>query len=138
VSSAIAAPALAGIPVTHRGTASGFAVVSGHAEAAYGPILDGIAPGSLTITVLMGVRARAAIATRLIARGWPAATPAAIVYGASHAAGFTWRGPLADLGAAPTDSELPGVLVIGAVVAIADQLGLGRADAPRLSLERSL
>ena len=37
VSSAIAAPALAGIPVTHRGVATGFAVISGHAEAAYRP-----------------------------------------------------------------------------------------------------
>src|SRR5258706_1467217 len=43
VSSAIAAPALAGIPVTHRGVASGFAVVAGHAESVFGPILDGIA-----------------------------------------------------------------------------------------------
>jgi uroporphyrin-III C-methyltransferase/precorrin-2 dehydrogenase/sirohydrochlorin ferrochelatase len=138
VSSAVAAPALAGIPVTHRGAASGFAVVSGHAEAAYGPILDGIAPGSLTIVVLMGVRARAAIAARMIARGWPTATPAAIVYGASHAAGFTWRGELGALGAASFDSELPAVLVIGAVVAIADQLGLQRADAPPLSLPLAL
>ena len=40
VSSAIAAPALAGIPVTHRGLSSGFVVVSGHAEAAYAPCSD--------------------------------------------------------------------------------------------------
>ena len=138
VSSAVAAPALAGIPVTHRGVASGFAVISGHAEAAYGPIVDGIAPGALTIVVLMGVRARGAIAARMIARGWPATTPAAIVYGASHADGFTWRGALADLGAAVFESELPAVLVIGAVVALADQLGRGRADAPSLSIERSI
>src|SRR5438132_14058362 len=45
VSSAIAAPALAGIPVTHRGMAAGFAVMSGHAASAYGPIVDSIAPG---------------------------------------------------------------------------------------------
>ena len=40
-SSAVAAPALAGIPVTHRGLASAFVVVSGHAEAAWRPVLDG-------------------------------------------------------------------------------------------------
>ena len=40
VTSAIAAPALAGIPVTHRGLASGFVVVSGHAEDAYRPVLE--------------------------------------------------------------------------------------------------
>jgi uroporphyrin-III C-methyltransferase len=126
VSSAIAAPALAGIPVTHRGLASGFAVISGHAEAAYGPILDGIAPGALTVVVLMGVRARAAIAARMIARGWAASTPAAIVYGASHAGGFTWTGELSALGAAAFETELPAVLVIGEVVALADQLELAR------------
>ncbi len=144
VSSAVAAPALAGIPVTHRGLASGFAVLSGHAEAAYGPILDGIAPGALTVVVLMGLRERAAIAARMLERGWPAATPAAIVYGASHAGGFTWTGALRDLGAAAFASELPAVLVIGEVVSLADQLApvLGAAPAapapaPRLSLERS-
>ena len=60
LSSALAAPALAGIPVTHRGLAAGFAVISGHAESAYGPLLDGIAPQAMTIVVLMGVKTRAA------------------------------------------------------------------------------
>jgi uroporphyrin-III C-methyltransferase / precorrin-2 dehydrogenase / sirohydrochlorin ferrochelatase len=138
VSSAIAAPALAGIPVTHRGLASGFAVISGHAESTYGPILDGIAPGALTVVVLMGLRERAAIAARLIARGWPPSTPAAIVSGASHAGAATWRGELRELGAAETPPELPAVLVIGAVAALADQLGVARAAAPsQPSAERS-
>ena len=44
VSSAIAAPALAGIPVTHRGLSAGFAVLSGHAESAFGAALDSLAP----------------------------------------------------------------------------------------------
>src|SRR5204863_4512919 len=76
LSSAIAAPALAGIPVTHRGIASGFCVLSGHAESAYGPIVDGLAPNSLTLVGLMGNATRAAIAARLVARGWPVAAPA--------------------------------------------------------------
>ena len=122
LSSAIAAPALAGIPVTHRGLASGFAVVSGHAESAYGPIVDGIAPGTLTLVVLMGVRTRGEIAARLIARGWPASTPAAIVHGASHPGSFTWLGDLATIGDAAFETELPGVLVIGEVVSLASQL----------------
>ncbi|HWO17155.1 MAG TPA: uroporphyrinogen-III C-methyltransferase [Kofleriaceae bacterium] len=145
VSSAVAAPALAGIPVTHRGTASGFAVIAGHAESAYGPILDGLAPGAMTVVVLMGLRERGAIAARMQARGWPASTPAAIVYGASHAGSFTWTGELRDLGAASFTTELPAVLVIGEVVALADQIAPAPADhaavtpaAPRLSsLERS-
>jgi uroporphyrin-III C-methyltransferase/precorrin-2 dehydrogenase/sirohydrochlorin ferrochelatase len=121
VSSAIAAPAHAGIPVTHRGLAAGFAVVSGHAEVAYGPILDGLAPASLTLVVLMGIGARAAIAARLLARGWSPETPAAAVLGASTEGAFTWRGTLRDLGVAPLppETDLPGTLVVGAVAALA-------------------
>ena len=44
LSTAIAAPALAGIPVTHRGLASSFAVITGHHEQTYGPLLDGFPP----------------------------------------------------------------------------------------------
>jgi uroporphyrin-III C-methyltransferase/precorrin-2 dehydrogenase/sirohydrochlorin ferrochelatase len=121
VTSAVAAPALAGIPVTHRGLAAGFAVVSGHREETYGPILDGLAPASLTLVVLMGVGARAGIAARLLARGWAAETPAAVVLGASSAAAFTWTGTLRELGSAalPQGAELPGTLVVGAVAALA-------------------
>lgn len=120
VSSAIAAPALAGVPVTHRGLAAGFAVVSGHAEASFGPALDALGPSALTVVVLMGLGQRAAIARRLLARGWAGATPAAIVLGASHAGAHTWRGTLAGLPAAalpPDRAHLPGTLVIGAVAA---------------------
>ncbi len=132
VSSALAAPALAGIPVTHRGLASGFAVLSGHAEAAFGPIVDGIAPGSLTLVVLMGLQARAAVSARLLARGWPAATPAAVLLDASGPGAFTWRGTLAGLAEAalpPDRAALPGTLVVGAVAALSLAPPLGSADA---------
>jgi uroporphyrin-III C-methyltransferase len=124
ISSALAAPALAGIPVTHRGIASGFAVVSGHAEETYGPILASIAPGSLTLVVLMGLSTRASVAGFLLARGWPATTPAAIVLGASTADSYLWTGVLGDLGVAPIpeESEAPGTLVIGEVVSVASNL----------------
>ena len=55
ITSAIAAPALAGIPVTHRGVASAFLVVSGHDEHAFGPTVAGVAPNGVTLVVLMGV-----------------------------------------------------------------------------------
>jgi len=136
VSSAIAAPALAGIPVTHRGIASAFAVISGHAESAYGPTLDGIAPDTLTLVILMGIKTRGALAARLIARGWSPATPAAIVHGASHEGSSRWLGTLVELGSVATDTELPGVLVIGRVVALADQLHqLGIT--PQIALEKT-
>ncbi|GEJ58093.1 uroporphyrinogen-III C-methyltransferase [Anaeromyxobacter diazotrophicus] len=133
LSSALAAPALAGIPVTHRGVAAGFAVVSGHAEATYGPLVDALPPTGVTLVVLMGVAARAALADRLRARGWSASTPAALLLGASSAEGFTWTGPLSALGEAPIPPErahLPGTLVVGAVAALASA---AHADHPAAS-----
>jgi uroporphyrin-III C-methyltransferase/precorrin-2 dehydrogenase/sirohydrochlorin ferrochelatase len=129
ISSAIAAPALAGIPVTHRGLSGGFAVVSGHDEASYGPLLDGLATERLTLVVLMGLAERARIAARLLARGWSPKTPAAIVLGAGTPESFSWTGALAKLGEAwipPERAHLPGTLVVGAVAA----LGLGAEARP--------
>jgi uroporphyrin-III C-methyltransferase/precorrin-2 dehydrogenase/sirohydrochlorin ferrochelatase len=128
VSSAIAAPALAGIPVTHRGLANGFAVISGHAASAYGPVVDSIAPGSLTLVVLMGLRTRAEIAMRLLAHGWRADTPAAIVLGASQPGERRWVGTLRTLRDAEIDGELAGVIVIGDVVGLAAKIGRDRRD----------
>jgi uroporphyrin-III C-methyltransferase/precorrin-2 dehydrogenase/sirohydrochlorin ferrochelatase len=125
LSTAIAAPALAGIPVTHRGVASSFAVMAGHHERTYGPLVDALPPGALTLVVLMGVRQRAAIAARLLARGWAAATPAALVLGAATPQAWRWIGALGDLGAAAIPDaavEAPGMLVVGDVVALAEPM----------------
>jgi uroporphyrin-III C-methyltransferase/precorrin-2 dehydrogenase/sirohydrochlorin ferrochelatase len=125
VSTAVAAPALAGIPVTHRGLASSFVVVTGHHEATYAPLLDGLAPGSATLVVLMGLGQRARIAARLVARGWSAETPAAVVVGAATPQSWRWLGTLGALGAAEipaASSGAPGMLVIGAVVGLAAEL----------------
>mgnify|MGYP001615792961 CR=1 FL=1 len=56
LSTALAVPAAAGIPLTHRGIASGFLVVSGHDPGAYAPVLEALPPGSLTVVILMGLR----------------------------------------------------------------------------------
>ena len=125
ISSSVAAPALAGIPVTHRGMSTGFVVVSGHADEAWQPALDSLAPGALTVVVLMGLAHRGAIASRLLARGWSPHTPAAIVWAASRAEGSTWRGTLAELAAAASSTESadsPGTIVVGAVVSLAEAL----------------
>jgi siroheme synthase len=137
LSSAIAGPALAGIPVTHRGLAAGFVVVSGHAAAAYQPLLDGLAPGAATLVVLMGVRGRGELAQYLIGRGWSAATPAALVLSASHPSQAAWTGSIADLGAAPiADPEAPGVLVIGEVVSLAATLAPALTSAAAIEPSR--
>ena len=84
VTSAVAAPALAGIPVTHRGVSSAFLVVGGHDLEACASAIDTVAPNDLTLVVLMGVGRRAALARKLINRGWYHGTPAAIVIDASR------------------------------------------------------
>ena len=120
ISSALAAPALAGIPLTHRGLAAGFTVVSGHAEEAYRPIVSALRPGASTLVVLMGLGTRARLAQVLLEAGWAAETPAAAVLGASTPEARTWTGTLAELPSAPLDgSSAPGTLVIGPVVALA-------------------
>jgi uroporphyrin-III C-methyltransferase/precorrin-2 dehydrogenase/sirohydrochlorin ferrochelatase len=137
VSSAVAAPALSGIPVTHRGLASAFVVVSGHAEDAWGPVLTGLSPGGLTLVVLMGLAARGPIANALLTRGWAPSTPAAILWGAGTWESARWIGSLAELGRAdppPAAKGAPGTIVVGAVVALASVLGgapSGEAEAER-------
>jgi uroporphyrin-III C-methyltransferase / precorrin-2 dehydrogenase / sirohydrochlorin ferrochelatase len=125
VSAAVAAPALSGIPVTHRGLSAAFLVVSGHAESAFGPVLGSLEPGTASIVVLMGLQTRGLITERLLSRGWDPGTPAALLLAAGTAEARTWRGTLSDLGACELPDlhpDLPGVLVIGATVAVAGQL----------------
>jgi uroporphyrin-III C-methyltransferase/precorrin-2 dehydrogenase/sirohydrochlorin ferrochelatase len=125
VSAAVAGPALSGIPVTHRGLASAFVVVSGHAEAAYAPVIDSLAPAAATVVVLMGLAERSRIAARLAGRGWPESTPAAVVLSAATPESRTWIGELRDLSTCSLPDELPdapGILVIGAAISVASQL----------------
>ena len=130
VSSAVAAPALSGIPVTHRGVSSAFTVVSGHDEAAWRPIAEGLVPRSSTLVVLMGLAQRARIGAALIERGWPQSTPCAIVRGASTPDADVWTGALAELGAATLaeSHDAPGTLVVGEVVAIREALAGAPAE----------
>ncbi len=125
ISSALAAPALAGIPVTHRGSSASFVVVSGHAPAAFEPLLESITPHSTTVVVLMGLAAAGEISALLIGRGWNKTTPAAIVRGASTADAETWSGTLAELGDAAerSESDRPGTIVVGEVVRVGGMLG---------------
>jgi len=129
--SALAAPALAGIPVTHRGLASSLVVVSGHAETGYRPVLSGLPPGRATVIVLMGVASRSAIAVLLLARQWPPSTPAAICYGASTPDATTWIGRLDELASGDdghATADAPGTLVIGDVVSLARRIGVHEVE----------
>jgi siroheme synthase len=125
VSSALAGPSAAGIPVTHRGVSQGFAVLTARPSETWHATVDALAPKTLTLVFLMALGSRREIATRLLARGWPKETPSAIVLGAHTPRAWVWSGPIAALGevAPPNDrADLPGLVVVGEVVAIADQI----------------
>ena len=129
ITSAVAAPALAGIPVTHRGLSSAFLVVGGHDEAAFASAIGGLQPNGVTIVVLMGVGRSAALASLLIDRGWARGTPAAVIVDASSPRQQTWYGRLDALASDEVvpmaiDSDGPGTLVIGDVVTVAAQIGV--------------
>jgi len=122
VTTAVAAPELAGIPVTHRGLASGFLVIAGHTAAQVDAALEAIRPNGVSVVILMGVGIRGQLASQLIAHGWPAATPAAIVCDVSTPNEWTWTGRLDRMGDAEAPAGAAGVLVVGEVVRIREAL----------------
>jgi uroporphyrin-III C-methyltransferase/precorrin-2 dehydrogenase/sirohydrochlorin ferrochelatase len=120
VTSALAAPALAGIPLTQRGVASAFLVVSGHDEQIFRSAIGPVGPRGVTLVVLMGLNRAAGLATILIDRGWAPATPSAAIFEASRSEQHVWRGTLDDLAADRLAAAGlgPATLVIGQVVAL--------------------
>jgi uroporphyrin-III C-methyltransferase / precorrin-2 dehydrogenase / sirohydrochlorin ferrochelatase len=124
VTTAVAAAELAGIPVTHRGIASGFVVLAGHTADTLDEAFAAVVPNSLTVVVMMAVAGRAAVAERLMARGWSADTPAAIVCGASTPDAWSWTGRLSEFGQAESPDGVAGVLIIGDVVTVRAALAL--------------
>jgi uroporphyrin-III C-methyltransferase/precorrin-2 dehydrogenase/sirohydrochlorin ferrochelatase len=125
VTSAIAAPASAGIPVTHRQLASAFAVVTGH-ECAGVSDLDWEALARLpTLVVLMGLSALPDITARLLAHGADPDTPAAAIASGTLPAQRTVVATLATLAerVAEEGLEPPATVVIGEVVQVRELLG---------------
>jgi uroporphyrin-III C-methyltransferase/precorrin-2 dehydrogenase/sirohydrochlorin ferrochelatase len=120
VTTAVAAAELAGIPVTHRGVASAFLVLAGHTSQAVDETLASVRPGTLSLVFMMGLGARDMLARQVMAHGWAAATPAAVICGASTKDEWTWTGTLGELGMVEPPAGLAGVLVIGDVVRVRD------------------
>jgi uroporphyrin-III C-methyltransferase/precorrin-2 dehydrogenase/sirohydrochlorin ferrochelatase len=121
VTSSIAAPGLAGIPVTHRGVAHEFTVVSGHVSPDNpASLVDWAALARLrgTLVVLMGVKNLPRIAERLIAEGRPASTPAAVIQEGSTDQQRSLRSTLGSVAADTSAAGLrsPAIVVIGEVV----------------------
>jgi uroporphyrin-III C-methyltransferase/precorrin-2 dehydrogenase/sirohydrochlorin ferrochelatase len=121
VTNAVAAPALAGIPVTFRGRSSAFLVVTGHDEDAFARLIGALEPNGVTLVVLMGLSRRAALAGCLVNRGWAPETPAAIVVAASLPEQQVWRGTIRDLagGRSTVDGGGPATLIVGETARLA-------------------
>ena len=117
ISSSIAGPAAAGIPVTMRGVASGVTIVTAHQDPATDRHLDwtALARAGTTLVVLMGAARARAIADRLISGGMRSDTPVAIVTRATCADECVERLTLDRLGVEPVRN--PSVIVIGEVAA---------------------
>lgn len=123
VSSAIAGPALAGIPVTHRGLTQGFTVISGHVPPGHpDSTLDfpSLARSGATIVVMMGVRTLGAICKALVEGGLDPHTPAAVVADAALPSQRSVRGTVSDIDLRARDAAVgaPAVAVIGQVADI--------------------
>ncbi|SRR6266496_148812 len=127
VSSALAAPAYAGIPVTHRGVASDVAVVSGHLDPAQpGSTVDwqALADGPATLVLLMALDRLDAIATELVKRGRPGDTPVAVIRNATLPDQQVLVGTLGTVAEQVGRAGLrpPAVVVVGDVVRLRDRL----------------
>jgi uroporphyrin-III C-methyltransferase len=142
VSSALAAPAAAGIPLTHRAVASSFAVVTGHEdERRASARVDWSRLGTAvdTLVILMGLENLPRIARSLIDAGRAADTPVALVERGTTTAQRVVVGRLDSIAALAVSAGVrsPAVIVVGDVVALrrrllsaegSDQIGVGAGD----------
>ena len=121
VTSALAVPAAAGIPVTHRGLSRSVTVLTGH-EALDPPVHAALAALGGTLVVLMGVSRLGHLCAGLVGAGAPASTPVAVVERGWTPEQRTTTATLASAArvAAESGVRAPAVVVIGAVAAMAD------------------
>jgi uroporphyrinogen III methyltransferase/synthase len=125
VTSGIAAPAYAGIPVTHRDFASSLTFIAGHRD----PLREGsgldwesIAAGSGTLVFYMGTRNVAGITKKLVEGGRAADTPAAVIRWGTRAGQQVVTGTLADIAERAATIQPPTVIVVGDVVKMREHL----------------
>jgi uroporphyrin-III C-methyltransferase / precorrin-2 dehydrogenase / sirohydrochlorin ferrochelatase len=127
VTSAVAVPAYAGIPVTHRGVTQDFAVVSAHLDpSAPGATVDweALARGPGTLVLLMGVAHLDEISAELIKRGRDEATPVAVIRDGTMPAQDVLTSTLGQVAADADRAGVrpPAVVVIGEVVRLRELL----------------
>lgn len=131
LSSSIAVPARAGIPVTHRGVTHEFTVISGHLPPGHPESLvnwSAVAQMQGTVVLLMAVQNAPTIAEALVAEGRSSETPVAVVMDGTMPAERTVLSTLGALGRDIEEQEVtpPAIIVIGEVVAVARPEHFGR------------
>jgi len=124
VSSAVAVPAYAGIPLTHRNYASSFAVVTGHEAVKSKSSVDWakLATAVDTLVILMGLHNLPAIIAKLVASGRSADTPVAVIQQGTTQQQKTVVGTLADIVEKSAALKAPALIVVGDVVKLQDKL----------------
>jgi uroporphyrin-III C-methyltransferase len=134
VSSAIAVPAYAGIPVTQRGVTTAFTVVAGHTGGSESDIdWNGISKIG-TIVFLMGVEHLPEIVTQLVVHGRSVDTPAALIQEGTTQNQVVVTGTLEDIVEKAQGVRPPAVLVIGEVVRLREQIDWFTKDFQRAEL----
>jgi uroporphyrin-III C-methyltransferase / precorrin-2 dehydrogenase / sirohydrochlorin ferrochelatase len=128
VTSAVAVPACAGIPVTHRGITQDFAVVSAHLDPSHpGATVDweALAAGPGTLVLLMAVARLPEVARELVKRGRDASTPAAVICDGTTERQQVLVSTLGQVAedAAANGIRPPAVVVVGEVVRLREALG---------------
>jgi len=127
VPSAVAVPAYAGIPVTHRGLASSFAVITGHEDPSKESSSinwEKLATGVDTLVFLMGMRNLSTIAAKLLEHGRPPDTPVAVIKDGTRPEQKTVVSSLKDIKDKVKEYQLspPAVVVVGEVVRLREKL----------------
>ena len=124
VSSAVAVPAYAGIPLTHRNYGSSFAVVTGHEAVKSKSSVDWakLATAVDTLVILMGLHNLPAIVAKLVAHGRAPETPAAVIHQGTTEQQKTVIGTLADIVEKSAALKAPALIIVGEVVRLADKL----------------
>jgi uroporphyrin-III C-methyltransferase len=122
VSSAIAVPAYAGIPVTQRGLTTAFTVVAGHKSDSDSDIDWDAISRIGTIVFLMGVERLLEIVSQLIAHGRRPDTPVAVIQEGTTQNQYVATGTLEDIVEKTRDVRPPAVLVVGEVVRLHEQI----------------
>jgi uroporphyrinogen III methyltransferase/synthase len=127
LTSAVAVPAYAGIPVTHRGLASSFAVITGHEDPAKVDSSinwEKLATGADTLVFLMGMQNIDSICAELIKNGRDSHTPVAVIKDGTKTSQITVIGTLDDITERVKGQHIgpPAIIVVGEVAGLAEKL----------------